>query len=131
MLTFIMILSSCLQDSEGDKVYRCENNKYYHTYKCRPCDKMYQITKKDAVELRKLKPHVDCLAQRCRSYTKAKVRCKRYAEADSKHCWQHGPRTKENSVSGTCWGITKKGKSCKNKVTKGRYCHHHKGQASK
>lgn len=70
-------------------------------------------------------------AAQCEGLTKAGVRCKREAAADSKYCIGHVGQAKELKAKrladdGTCWAVTENGTRCKHKkVGEGDYCKQH------
>jgi len=70
-------------------------------------------------------------AAQCEGLTKAGVRCKREAAADSKYCLGHAdqakaPKAEKLKDDGTCWAVTEKGARCKHKKDgESDYCKQH------
>ena len=64
----------------------------------------------------------------CEGLTKAGVRCKREAAADSKFCIGHADQAKKPQLKddGSCWAVTEKGTRCKHaKDGASDYCKQH------
>lgn len=67
-------------------------------------------------------------AAQCEGLTKAGVRCKREAAANSKFCIGHADQAKAEKLKddGTCWAVTEQGTRCKHKKDgESDYCKQH------